>query len=100
MKQIDGQMSFSFHPIPKAGTSLLLAPVQTLAENSPVLTKEDAVRVLVDSMKRLDREETRVLYLDAGKKPLCFCTVSIGTVSGAPVPIANVTQSRGGRTPA
>ena len=83
-------MTFAFHPVPETESDLLLVPAQTLAEGTPVRTKDDAVRILAGDMKQLDREEFRVLCLDEKERPIHYSVVSIGSAVHVPVVIGNV----------
>lgn len=61
--------------------------------NKPIENMRDAVDVMRDVLKELDREWVIVVNCDTQLKPVNFSVVSIGSVNESLVPIQNIMKS-------
>ena len=78
---------------PQVQVRLKVAEGNALYSSSMINTPQDAVLVMADMMKDLDREYVCVVNLDNRNRPINFNIVSIGSINESVVPIQNIFKS-------
>ena len=90
------QLSFGDYQLPEVSVRLVLNETSSLYSTSPLTTPEDAVKVMGDLLRGMDRETVCVVNMDNKLRPINslratnYNVVSIGDISSSMVPVANV----------
>lgn len=77
----------------KGRSRVRLKEGQSLYSIKPVNTPQDAVDVLSDMMKEMDREYVVTINMDKNLKPINFNVVAIGSVNESIAPVNNIIKS-------
>lgn len=89
------QLTFGDYELPEVSVRLVLNETSSLYSTTPIKTPEDAVKVMADLLRGLDREMVCVINMDNKLRPVStlipvnYHVVSIGDISSSMVPIAN-----------
>ena len=92
-KKIKGQYSMDDYKLQQVDVRLRLQDGPAYYSDKPIDNPKDAVDVMKDVMKELDREMVCVVNLDTQLKPVNFNVVSIGSVCESIAPIQNIMKS-------
>lgn len=92
-KQPDNQLSFDDYQLKQVDVRLKLMDGPTYYSKTPILNASDAVDVMRDVLKELDREWVCVVNLDNHLKPVNFNVVSIGSINLSLAPVQNILKS-------
>ena len=93
MKQTDNQFSFDDYQLKQVDVRLKLMDGPSYYSKTPILNASDAVDVMRDVLKELDREWVCVVNLDNHLKPVNFNVVSIGSINLSLAPVQNILKS-------
>lgn len=89
------QLTFGDYELPEVSVRLVLNETSSLYSTTPIKTPADAVKVMADLLRGLDREMVCVINMDNKLRPVStlipvnYHVVSIGDISSSMVPIAN-----------
>lgn len=92
-KEIKGQYSMDDYKLQQVDVRLRLQDGPAYYSDKPIDNPKDAVDVMKDVLKELDREMVCVVNLDTQLKPVNFNVVSIGSVCESIAPIQNIMKS-------
>lgn len=92
-KQTDNQFSFDDYQLKQVDVRLKLMDGPSYYSKTPILNASDAVDVMRDVLKELDREWVCVINLDNHLKPVNFNVVSIGSINLSLAPVQNILKS-------
>lgn len=92
-KQTDNQLSFDDYQLRQVDIRLKLMDGPAYYSKTPILNASDAVDVMQDVLKELDREWVCVVNLDNHLKPVNFNVVSIGSINLSLAPVQNILKS-------
>lgn len=92
-KQTDNQFSFDDYQLKQVDVRLKLMDGPAYYSKTPILNASDAVDVMRDVLKELDREWVCVVNLDNHLKPVNFNVVSIGSINLSLAPVQNILKS-------
>jgi antirestriction protein ArdC len=92
-KQTDNQFSFDDYQLKQVDVRLKLMDGPSYYSKTPILNASDAVDVMRDVLKELDREWVCVVNLDNHLKPVNFNVVSIGSINLSLAPVQNILKS-------
>ena len=92
-KQTDNQFSFDDYQLKQVDVRLKLMDGPSYYSKIPILNASDAVDVMRDVLKELDREWVCVVNLDNHLKPVNFNVVSIGSINLSLAPVQNILKS-------
>ena len=92
-KQTDNQLSFDDYQLKQVDVRLKLMDGSAYYSKTPILNASDAVDVMRDVLKELDREWVCVVNLDNHLKPVNFNVVSIGSINLSLAPVQNILKS-------
>ena len=93
MKQTDNQFSFDDYQLKQVDVRLKLMDGPSYYSKTPILNASDAVDVMRDVLKELDREWVCVVNLDNHLKPVNFNVVFIGSINLSLAPVQNILKS-------
>lgn len=83
-------MSFSDYHLKEVNVRLVLNESAGLYSSTPIRTPQDAIDVLADAMRELDREMVCVINMDTKLRAISYNISSIGNLSSSVVEISNV----------
>ena len=92
-KETDGQHYMDDYRLKEVDIRLKLMDGTSYYSETPILKASDAVNVMRDVLKELDREWVCVVNLDNHLKPVNFNIVSIGSINQSIAPIQNILKS-------
>ena len=92
-KQTDNQFSFDDYQLKQVDVRLKLMDGPSYYSKTPILNASDAVDVMRDVLKELDREWVCVVNLDNHLKPVNFNVVFIGSINLSLAPVQNILKS-------
>lgn len=92
-KQTDNQFSFDDYQLKQVDVRLKLMDGPSYYSKTPILNASDAVDVMRDVLKELDREWVCVLNLDNHLKPVNFNVIFIGSINLSLAPVQNILKS-------
>lgn len=92
-KSNNEQLTFSDYELKEVSVRLVLNEQSSLYSSTPLRTAEDAVKVVGELLRGMDREHVLTINLDNKLRPINYHTVSIGNTNSAMVPIANCFKS-------
>ena len=92
-KETDGQHYMDDYRLKEVDIRLKLMDGTSYYSETPILKASDAVNVMRDVLKELDREWVCVVNLDNHLKPVNFNIVSIGSINQSVAPIQNILKS-------
>ena len=95
MKKTDarGQQSLSDYQLKEVNVRLVLGEGAALYSTEPLSSPREAISVMGEMLKGLDREMCCVINVDNHLKPINYNIVSIGGIDSSLVPIQNVFKS-------
>ncbi len=93
LRQIEGQQSLSDYQLRQVDVRLVLKEGSPLYSTRAMNGPEQAVEVMREAMKDLDREMVCVVNMDNKLRPINYHVVSIGGISESLVPVQNVFKS-------
>ena len=86
----DGQYSLDDYQLKEVSVRLCLRDGNPLYSASPISEPEEAISIMKDVMKDLDREMFCAVNLDCKLRPLNYTVVSIGSLNSTIVAVQNV----------
>lgn len=92
-RETPGQYSFDDYRLKEVDVRLKLMDGPSYYSNKPLSSPKDAVDVMRDVLKELDREWVCVVNMDNHLKPVNFNVVSIGSINQSLAPIQNIFKS-------
>lgn len=95
LNQNNGQLSFRDYELPEVSVRLVLKETSSLYSSTPLKTPEDAVRVMGDLLREMDREMVCAvnIAMDNKLRPINYTVVSLGDISSSIVPVGSVFKS-------
>lgn len=89
-KNKDRQIRFDDYQLNEVSVRLVLSEAPGLYSASPIHTPGDAVDVMADMLKEMDRELFCVINLATNGQPINYHIVSMGSIDASVVPMPNV----------
>ncbi len=93
MKQRYDQISLDEYTFKKVEVRLCLREGNPYYSTEPISSPDQAVNIMGQFMKDLDREMVAVVNLDTKHRPLNYNIVSIGSINASLTPIQNIMKS-------